>query len=85
MSECIRRMVDRGLAEGILLIRRGKMVRVATMGNSEGYFACSWQQDRIVNDVIFADLLSTDSNDGSPYSAVLEFVVVQSHCVQTNF
>ncbi|CAI5700998.1 unnamed protein product [Peronospora effusa] len=85
-SEYIRLMVDRGLAKGIMLQRRGKVDCADCHFGKQSRKTYRKTLDRNitrVNDVIFADLLIPGVSNGSPYSAVLVVMDGFSRYVKT--
>ncbi|CAI5717219.1 unnamed protein product [Peronospora farinosa] len=84
--EYIRLMVDRGLAKGIMLQRRGKFDCADCHFGKQRRKTYRKTLDRNitrVNDVIFADLLIPGVSNGSPYSAVLVVMDGFSRYVKT--
>ena len=73
-------MVDRGLAKGIMLQRRGKLDRVDchfSKQRRKTYRKALDRQMTRVNKLVFTDLLIPGVNNGSPNSAV--FVVMDGY------
>ncbi|GMF51741.1 unnamed protein product [Phytophthora fragariaefolia] len=72
--EYIRLMVDRGMAKGIMLKRRGKIDCVDCHFGKQLHKTFRKKLDRPIekgNDLVFADLLIPGASNGSPYTAVL--------------
>ncbi|GMF35188.1 unnamed protein product [Phytophthora fragariaefolia] len=72
--EYIRLMVDRGMAKGIMLKRRGKIDCVDCHFGKQRRKTFRKKPDRPiekVNDLVFAGLLIPGASNGSPYTAVL--------------